>query len=68
MTAVDPSGPLVAESIISAGKTNWNLMHANLQTWKAPAKLLDDDSYNTTVLQLNPSTSEDDLDDRVAEG
>jgi len=66
MTAVDPSGPLVAESIISAGKTNWNLMHANLQTWKAPAKLLDDDSYNTTVLQLNPSTSEDDLDDRVA--
>lgn len=35
-------------------------------TWKPPLNLVDVDFYNAAVLQLPPSTTEDDLDDCVA--
>ncbi|KAK6365357.1 hypothetical protein LTS17_011329 [Exophiala oligosperma] len=42
------------------------MLHDDLQTWKESAKLIDDVSYNTAVLQLTSSKTEDDLDDEVS--
>jgi hypothetical protein len=68
MTAIDHGrSVLLGSSSLAADKTNWNMLHDDLQTWNESAKLIDDISYNTTVLQLTPSMSEDDLDDEVSQ-
>ncbi|KAI1628772.1 hypothetical protein EDD37DRAFT_644558 [Exophiala viscosa] len=64
--ALDYSWPSVADMPISKARANWDSSHSALQTWRVPAQLIDQDSYNATVLRLTATTSEDDLDDRIA--
>lgn len=45
---------------------DWKSSDSELRSWTHSAQLIDEDSYNASVLRLTSTTSEDDLDDRIA--
>ncbi|KAK4946972.1 hypothetical protein LTR10_014114 [Elasticomyces elasticus] len=66
MTALDYSWPSIADMPISTVTPDWKSSRSASRTWTVPAQLIDQDSYNASVLRLGSTTSEDDLDDRIA--
>ncbi|KIX06168.1 uncharacterized protein Z518_04142 [Rhinocladiella mackenziei CBS 650.93] len=66
MKATDHPWPLVTDTSVPAGKLTWKAAESDIPSWKTPTKLIDENSYNTTVLRLASTMSEDDLDDQVA--
>lgn len=66
MTATGRAWPFISVSSPLLTGSQWKQLVFDEHAWKSPPNLVDVEFYNSTVLQLPPGTTEDDLDDRVA--
>ncbi|KIW88703.1 uncharacterized protein Z519_10749 [Cladophialophora bantiana CBS 173.52] len=66
MTAVDHAWSLARESSIPSSRPTWIPDPSDMQSWSTPKKSIDEALYSASVLQLPSTSSEDELDDRLA--
>lgn len=66
MTLTERAWPYVPGSSTLLTGSDWKHAGFDDDAWTSPYSLVDLDLYNAAVLQLNPATTEDDVDDRVA--
>jgi hypothetical protein len=50
---------------LSPDKSRWSSVSPDVQPWKTIGKMIDEKSYNNLVLNLPPTMSEDEIDDRI---
>ncbi len=67
MPSAGHTSPLMAASPISTNRSPRKPIYSDMHSWSSLATVFDENSYNATVLLLPSSTSENDLDDRLAE-
>ncbi|KIW35107.1 hypothetical protein, variant [Cladophialophora immunda] len=66
MTAADHPWSLVGKSSVAPGRPTWIPDHSDMQPWSTPKTSFDEALYNAAVLHMPPTSSEDELDDRIA--